>query len=91
MSGKMKIEWVHEGFEQILCSDGARQVCEEIATEIQGKANADLTSEDSPGFAMGGKITWAYGSKRWMYFVHTTDRATMLAEQYDQVLSKAVN
>ena len=87
----MKIEWNHEGFEQILTSEGAGNVCEQEAARIQANANSGLTSETSSGFSMGGKIVNAYGSKRWMYFVSTTDRATMCAEQYDQVLTKAVN
>ena len=89
---KFKItEWKSSGFEQILCSDGAKRACEDNATQIKDNADAGLTSNDTPGFATGGKIVTAYGSKRWMYFVHTTDAATMIAEQQDQVLSKAVN
>lgn len=85
------LEWNSKGFEEILCSEGAKQVCEQIAAQIQGRANADLTAEDTPGYKMGGKIVWAYRSNRWKYFVSTTDSATMLAEKFDQVLSKAVN
>jgi len=88
---KIKIEWNHEGFEQILCSDGAGDICRQQAETIQSKANSGLTSENSEGFKMDGKIVKAYGSKRYMYFVYTTDAATMYAEASDQVLSKAVN
>ena len=91
LSKQVKItKFISKGFEQILCSKGAGQVCEQIAREIQEKANAGLTSEDSSGFSMGGKIDKAYGSNRWIYFVHTTDAATMFAEKYDQTLTKAV-
>lgn len=87
---KIKLEWNHSGFRQINCSEGAKQACEEIAAGIKGRADAGLTSDDTPGYEMGGKVVRAYGSDRWMYFVHTTDAATMIAEQQDQVLSKAV-
>ena len=89
---KIKItEWNSKGFEEILCSEGARRVCEAQGLEIQDRANSALTSEDSEGFKTGGKIVEAYGSKRWMQFVYTTDSATMQAEKLDNVLSKAVN
>lgn len=90
MSTKMQIEFISSGFEQILCSDGAGKICEQQAERIKATADAGLTADDTPGFATGGKIVKAYGSKRWMYFVHTTDAATMFAERDEQVLSKAV-
>lgn len=89
LSKKIKIEWVHEGFEEILCSSGAGNICEQQARGIQDRANSNLDT-GSVGFGMGGKITKAYGSNRWMYFVYTTDAATMYAEHDDQALSRAV-
>lgn len=91
MSKQIKIEFNSEGFEEILTSDGAGKVCAEQAERIADNANAGLTSENTDGFKTGGKIVKAYGSKRWMYFVYTTDAATMYAEATDQTLSKAVN
>ena len=89
---KFHIEkWNHEGFAEILCSPGAQSICDQIGQRIKEQADAGLNSDDTPGFETGGKIVKAYGSDRWMQFVHTTDAATMLAEKYDQVLSKAVN
>ena len=90
MSAKVKIEFNSKGFEQILTSEGAGTVCEQQAEAIKERADAGLSSDNSPGYATGGKIVTAYGSKRWMYFVHTTDAATMYAEAENQVLSKAV-
>ena len=89
--GKMKIEFISKGFEDILCSEGAGALCEQQAKEIEERANSGLTAENTEGFKSGGKIVKAYGSKRWMYFVYTTDAPTMYAEQYDQTLTKAVN
>lgn len=90
MSNKVKIEFNSKGFERILTSEGARAVCEQQAEAIKERADAGLASDNSPGYATGGKIVTAYRSKRWMYFVHTTDAATMYAEAENQVLSKAV-
>lgn len=84
------VEWNSKGFEQILCSSGARKVCEEQGERIKERANAELRADDTPGFVTRGKIVKAYRSNRWMQFVHTTDAATMFAERDEQVLSKAV-
>ena len=89
--GKIDIEWNHDGFEEILCSSGSKNVCEQKANEIQSRANAGLRADDTPGFKADGKIVTAYGSKRWMYFVYTTDAATVYAEAEENVLSKAVH
>lgn len=91
MSAKVKIEFISKGFEDILCSEGAGRICEQKAKEIEDRANSGLTAKDTEGFKSGGRIVKAYGSKRWMYFIYTTDAATMYAEQDDQTLSKAVN
>jgi len=88
---KIKIEWNHEGFSEILCSEGAGSICDQKAKEIEDRANSNLNSENSEGFKSGGRIVTAYGSKRWMYFVYTTDKETMIAEQQEQALTKAVN
>lgn len=91
LSKQFKItEWNSKGFEEILCSSGASNVCEQQARAIQARANSNLNG-DSMGFGVGGKIVEAYKSNRWMYFVYTTDRESMIAEQYDQALTKAVN
>lgn len=87
---KIKIEFISKGFEEILCSSGAGQLCEEQAERIKENANAELTAEDTAGYKSGGKIVKAYGSNRWMYFIYTTDAATIYAEQHDNTLSKAV-
>ena len=90
-NGQFKItEWISEGFEEILCSSGAKQVCEQQAKAIQSRANSMLKADDTPGFKVDGKIVEVYKSNRWMYFVYTTDAATMIAEAEDNVLSKAV-
>lgn len=84
------IKWNSAGFRAILCSEGARQVCEQAGAEIQARANAGITSSNSVGFKMHSEYVNAYGSRRNMTFVYTTDHASMVAEAEDKVLSKAV-
>lgn len=89
MGKQMKLEFVPEGFEAILCSEGARAACEEAGGAIQARANANLNA-DSEGYAMSSRTVTAYGSLRSMTFVYTTDKASIIAEAEDKALSKAV-
>jgi len=89
MGKQMKLEFVPEGFEAILCSEGARAACEEAGGAIQARANANL-NVDSEGYAMSSRTVTAYGSLRNMTFVYTTDKASIIAEAEDKALSKAV-
>lgn len=85
------IKFISSGFEKILCSDGAREVCEKAGAEIQNRANGSLGEyQDSAGFAMSSRIVKAYGSRRNMTFVYTTDGNSMRAEAENKALSKAV-
>lgn len=87
----VKITFNSKGFEQILCSDGARRVCEKAGAEIQARANSSLGEySESAGFAMSSRNVKAYGSNRNMTFVHTTDANSMRAEAENMALSKAV-
>ena len=90
MGKQMKLEFVPEGFEAILCSEGARAACEEAGGAIQARANAYMNDADSEGYAMSSRTVTAYGSLRSMTFVYTTDKASIIAEAEDKALSKAV-
>ena len=90
MGKQMKLKFVPEGFEAILCSEGARAACEEAGGAIQARANANLNDADSEGYAMSSRTVTAYGSLRNMTFVYTTDKASIIAEAEDKALSKAV-
>lgn len=85
----IKIEFNSAGFEQILCSDGAMALCEKAGKEIQARANSEL-GEGSSGFNLHSTIGSKFGSRRCITFVYTTDRASMIAESENKVLSKAV-
>lgn len=86
-----RIKFISSGFEKILCSEGAKKVCEDVGADIQSRANGSLGEySDSAGFAMSSRIVKAYGSRRNMTFVYTTDGGSMRAEAENKALSKAV-
>lgn len=85
-----RLTFISEGFQQILSSDGAREVCEQAGSIIQARANANLNDENSEGYFMSSRNVYAYKSRRNMTFVHTTDHASMVAEAKDKALSRAV-
>lgn len=88
MATQIKIDFISDGFKQILCSSGTQAAVESAATAIQTKANANL-KEDSVGFS---KHSWLgnYGGGRYVASVSTTDGASMRAEAYNKALSRAV-
>jgi hypothetical protein len=90
MGSQMKIKFIPEGFERILCSEGAKQVCETAGAAIQSRANSNLNDPKSAGYKMSSQNVKAYGSMRNMTFVYTTDRASIVGEAENKALSKAV-
>ena len=88
MSTRVEIEFISDGFRQILMSDGVRSAVDAAASDIQARANAGL-HEDSVGFSKQVRIG-DYGGGRWIGHVSTTDLATMVAEAEDKVLTRAV-
>ena len=90
MANKITIEWVHEGFEAILCDAGTQAKVAEVTNTICSRANAN-NSRGGTGFDSGTKLGRAFGSQRALGFVYTTDRNSRIAEAEDKALSKAVS
>lgn len=90
MGQQIRIRFIKKGFQDILSSEGAREVCEQAGGIIQAQANANLNDETSKGYAMSSRFVKAYGSRRNMTFVYSTDHASMVAEAKDKALSRAV-
>lgn len=88
MSQQMKIEFISDGFREILMSDGVKELVNEAATQIQERANSNL-AEDSEGYEKTVMVG-GYGGGRWVGFVQTTDRASCVAEAEYNALSGAV-
>ena len=90
MARKYTIEWNHEGFEAILCSEGTRTVVQQHAERICNAANANNT-RGGAGFRSATRLGRAYGSQRALGFVYTTDEKSRIAESEDKALSRAVS
>lgn len=90
MANKVEIEFISEGFEQILTSAGTMSAVQSATNEIRTRANANNT-RGGTGFYSGTRIGRAYGSERALGFVYTSDKKSAQAEAEDKALSGAVS
>ena len=91
MSAKqIKIEWIHEGFEEILCSSGTKNEVKAAAGRIRAKANRN-NRKGGKGYWSGARIGKAFGSQRALGFVYSADEKSAAAESEDKALSRAVS
>ena len=90
MENKVEIEFISEGFEQILISAGTMSAVKAAADQIRSRANANNT-RGGRGFHSGTRTGRAYGSQRALGFVYTTDDKSAIAEAEDKALSGAVS
>lgn len=88
MATRLTIEWNHDGFEEILCSDGVMALVEEQTERIKDAANSYYAGD---GFDSGTRLGRAYGSQRALGFVYSTDKKSAIAESEDKALSRAVS
>ena len=89
MATKMTIQWVHEGFEEILCCEGTMGLVQEQTERICDNANIN-NLRGGNGFDCATRLGRAYGSQRALGFVYTTDQESRIAESEDKALSRAV-
>ena len=89
MAKQIRLQFISEGFRQILTSSEVQALVSETADNIKARADANIT-EESDGFK---SRTWLgnYGGGRWIGSVSTTDKASMIAEAENKALSKAVS
>lgn len=88
MATQMNIKFNSDGFKQILCGDGVKQLVESTTDSIANNANAN-NLRGGEGFTADVRIG-NYGGGRWVGFVSTTDMKSRLAESEDKALSRAV-
>lgn len=88
MATQIRLEFESDGFKGILESDGTRELVQNTADEICTKANAN-NSRGGEGFA-SNVILGGYGGGRWIGFVNTTDKKSMIAESEDKALTGAI-
>lgn len=85
----IKIEWNHEGFADIECCEAVRSLCMSAANGIKQRADSGINGESS-GHKVSSHIGTAFGSRRIIVNVSTTDHASRVAEAENKSLSKAV-
>lgn len=83
-----RIEFISEGFRQILLSEGCHEVVKQTTDEIVERANANNT-RGGEGFRASTEVG-GYGGGRWIGFVSTTDKNAKIAEAEDKALTRAV-
>lgn len=88
MATQIRLEFISEGFKGILESDGTRELVQSTADDICSRANANNT-RGGEGFATN-VIQGNYGGGRWIGFVKTTDKKSMIAESEDKALTGAI-
>ena len=86
--GEVKLEFISDGFRQILMSDGVRALVEKTTNDIKQKADSGILGK-AEGFK-AHVFKGGYGGGRWVGSVYTTDFGTMAAEAERKVLTKAV-
>lgn len=93
MAKQIRLEFLSDGFKEILTGAGVQNLVSEATQKIQAQANANAAGEldeDSEGFSAK---TWlgGFGGGRWVGSVSTTDHSTMVAEAENKALSRAVS
>ena len=90
MAGSLRIDkWFKEGFEEILCSPGADEVCRAEAVRIQASANA-RNRFGGDGFEIHGEISNVFKSARVEWWVKATDNKARMAEAEDKALTGSI-
>lgn len=86
---EVKIQFISDGFRQILQSEGVESVVRSAAETIRANANANLDGP-SEGYTVS---TWmgSYGGGRWIGSVTGADNAANKAESEYKALSGGVN
>ena len=88
MATNIRLEFISDGFKQILESDGVRELVQETSDNIKDRANAN-NMRGGQGFE-SNVIQGNYGGGRWVGFVKSTDRESDIAESEDKALTGAV-
>lgn len=89
MASEIRIEFIGEGFGETLRSEGTRELVQTVTDEIGNKANAN-NSRGGEGFRTSVEQSGRYKNRRWVGFVSTTDKNSVIAETEDGALTGAV-
>lgn len=89
MASSMRLEFIGEGFGEILRSEETRELVQGVTEEIGGKANGN-NFRGGEGFRTSVEQSGRYKNRRWVGFVSTTDKKSVTAETEDGALTRAV-
>ncbi len=87
---EIKIEFISEGFKQILMSDGVKALVESEANKIRDKANAGISGEFETDGYKTTTMVGNYGGGRYVSYVQATDFGAAQEEAEHKTLTKAV-
>lgn len=88
-SGITRIEFVGEAFGELLRSEEVKGVVEETTKGIHDRANAN-NHRGGEGFKMSVEPSGRFKNRRWVGFVSTTDKKSVIAETEDGALTRAI-
>lgn len=86
-SGIERIEFINDGFKAILSSEGCLQAVTEATQTIADNANAN---NQRGGTGFNSKVEFGTKAQRYIGFVHTTDKASAIAESEDGALTRGI-
>ncbi len=89
MANAVRIEFIGEGFGEILRSEGTRELVQTVTEDIGNKANAN-NARGGEGYRTSVEQSGRYKNRRWVGFVSTTDKKSVKAETEDGALTRAV-
>lgn len=89
---QMRLQFIGSGFEQILKSEGTRQVVEETTERIRQNAveNYSAIAPDGVNTSAGFSSATKLKPTRWVGFVSTTDEYSAMGESEDKILTRAI-
>ena len=87
MNGVTRIDFISQGFKDILFSSGTKELLQNIGDEIKDRANESIP--DGDGFSARVQAG-GYGGGRYVGYVKTDNDAAALEESENMTLTKAV-
>lgn len=88
MATEIRLEFISDGFKEILESEGVHDLVQEVTEGICDRANGN-NARGGEGFS-SKVVLGNYGGGRWVGFVETTDKNSMIAEAEDKALTGAI-
>lgn len=83
--GVTNIEFINEGFQAVLRSEGVHDLISDVTEQVCADANANYGGEGfKTNVILGGK------AQRYIGFVYASDNESTIAESEDSALTRAI-